>query len=64
MSYMFTCTLPLQVQLAASWHFWSSKRAGRFRPRLSANPIGLGDRAERPPTDWGLPKFHSQALIS
>ena len=26
MSYIFSWTLPLQ--LAASWHFWSSKRAG------------------------------------
>ena len=29
MSYIFSWTLPLQ--LAASWHFWSSKRAGPLR---------------------------------
>jgi hypothetical protein len=61
LSYHFSWTLPRRLH--ASWPAGSSKRAGMFQTWNACRSFRFW--TESPPTrGWGLPKFHSQVLIS
>jgi hypothetical protein len=61
MSYIFTGLFLFSWQLPGILGLPSAP--GRFRPGLSANPFGLGDR-KATHSRLGPAEFHRQALIS